>query len=258
MNAADVIAAFIDAARQHGVVVPPDLIADGQLHRCRVEGARPSRRDGAYILHLDGRPAGGFINWTDRLGWQDWHYSNGTTTWTPAERAAFDTKVEPRKKADEEKRRRLAEAARQEAVARFGNASPADPSHPYLVKKQVKPHELRQAGDELLVPRRDMVTDELVNLQRILPNGDKRNLTGGRVDDTWFMIGETQAQGTVLLGEGFATSATGHEVSGHAAVVAFGSDKLGPAAVELRRQYPQARIIVLGGRRLEASRATPA
>ena len=44
MNAADVIAAFIDDARQHGVVVPPDLIADGRLHRCRVEGFHLSKR----------------------------------------------------------------------------------------------------------------------------------------------------------------------------------------------------------------------
>ena len=139
----------------------------------------------------------------------------------------------------------LAEAAQREAVALFGNAGPADPRHPYLVDKQVRAHGIRQRGDELLVPRHDMGTGELVNLQRILPNGDKRNLKDGRVDGTWFIIGRPQAQGTILLGEGFATCATAHEDTGHAAVVAFGSDNLEAAAVELRKQYPQARIIVL-------------
>ena len=90
-----------------------------------------------------------------------------------------------------------------------------------------------------------MSTDELVSLQRILPNGDKRNLKDGRVDGTWFIIGGPRAQGTILLGEGFATCATGHEIASHPAVVTFGSDNLRPAAIELRRQYPQARIIVL-------------
>ena len=144
---------------------------------------------------------------------------NGTTTWTPAERTAFDAKVATRKKADEEKRLRLAEAARQEAVARFGPAGSADPRHAYLVKKQIKPHGIRQAGSELLVPRRDMRTGELVDLQRILPDGTKLNLENGRVDDTWFASATSPTRGTVLLGEGFATSATGFEVTGHPTIV---------------------------------------
>src|SRR5262245_51278740 len=65
MNAADVIAAFSDAMRRRGLIPPSDLIADGRLHRCRVEGAHPNKRDGAYILHLDEQPAGGFQNWKD-------------------------------------------------------------------------------------------------------------------------------------------------------------------------------------------------
>ena len=48
------------------------------------------------------------------------------------------------------------------------------------------------------------------------------------------------------MGEGFATCATAHEDTGHAAVVAFGSDNLEAAAVELRKQYPLSRIVILG------------
>ena len=51
------------------------------------------------------------------------------TTWTPAERAAFDAKAAARKKAAEEERQRAAEAAQREAIALFGNARPADPRH---------------------------------------------------------------------------------------------------------------------------------
>ncbi len=92
-----------------------------------------------------------------------------------------------------------------------------------------------------------MRTGELVNLQKISPNGDKLNLEDGRVDDTWFIIGKPQPTGTILVGEGYATCATAHEVTGHAAVVTFGSDNLKAAAVELRKQYPQAKIVILGG-----------
>ena len=39
-------------------IVPPDtIIADGRLHRCNAAGAR-GRGDAAYLLHLDGVPAG--------------------------------------------------------------------------------------------------------------------------------------------------------------------------------------------------------
>ena len=50
---------------------------------------------------------------------------------------------------------------------------------------------------------------------------------------------------TILVAEGWATGATGYEITGDAAVVAFGSGNLKAAAVELRKQHPDARIIVL-------------
>ena len=60
-------------------IVPPDpIIADGQLHRCNAAGAR-GRGDAAYLLHLDGLPAGGMENWRDGLGWQAWRLDIGRT-----------------------------------------------------------------------------------------------------------------------------------------------------------------------------------
>ena len=60
-------------------IVPPDLIiADGQLHRCNAAGAH-GRGDAAYLLHLDGLPAGGMENWRDGLGWQTWRLDIGRT-----------------------------------------------------------------------------------------------------------------------------------------------------------------------------------
>jgi putative DNA primase/helicase len=242
----DAIAAFTAAMHEYGLAPPPELIADGRIHRCRVEGDPSYKRDGAYKLHIDEHPAGGFGCWKGGWNWQPWRYSNGATTWTTAERAAFDAKAAARKKTDKEKNQLLAEAARQDAVTLFGNADPADPKHRYLVKKGIRPHGIRQSRNrELLVPRHDMATGELVGLQRILPDGKKLNLTNGRVEHTWFTIGRTEGADTILVGEGFATSATSHEITGHAAVVSFGSGNLQAAAVGLRRQHPQARIIIL-------------
>jgi phage/plasmid primase-like uncharacterized protein len=58
-------------------IVPPDtIIADGRLHRCNAAGAR-GRGDAAYLLHLDGMPAGGMENWRDGRGWQAWRVDLG-------------------------------------------------------------------------------------------------------------------------------------------------------------------------------------
>src|SRR5438045_6683960 len=68
---ADLIGQFEDALRARGIIPPQHVLTDGKLHRCNVEG-RGGKGDAAYMLHLDGIPAGGFQNWRDGLGWEDW------------------------------------------------------------------------------------------------------------------------------------------------------------------------------------------
>lgn len=43
---------------------PESIIADGSIHRCDVAG-RNGKGNAAYLLHLDGIPAGGLENWRD-------------------------------------------------------------------------------------------------------------------------------------------------------------------------------------------------
>ena len=180
-------------------------------------------------------------------------------SWTAAERAAFDAKVAARKKADEEKRQRLAEAARHEAVALFGNADQADPRHPYSRQEAGQAHGLRQRGSELLVPRHDMVTGELVGLQRILPDGNKLNLEGRSVRR--HVVRDRQAPGPRHDPPGRRLCHGGNRptrspVIRPSSLSAATTSR--PAAVELRRQYPQATHRHPGRRRLEGSQATPA
>ena len=60
------LADFRNAMQQRGLVPPSEILTDGKLHRCDVRGKNGSG-DGAYILHDDDRPAGGFQNWQDGL-----------------------------------------------------------------------------------------------------------------------------------------------------------------------------------------------
>ena len=63
-DAAEVIERFRAALAARDIVPPRSIIADGSIHRCDASG-RNGRGDAAYLLHLDGIPAGGLENWRD-------------------------------------------------------------------------------------------------------------------------------------------------------------------------------------------------
>ncbi len=87
MPAHDVIDEFRAAMRARGLIPPDKIQADGHMHRCDVEGKR-GKGDGAYVLYMDGIPAGGFQNWKDGLDWEKWCYKDAESL-TPEERASL-------------------------------------------------------------------------------------------------------------------------------------------------------------------------
>ncbi len=58
INQHDVIEQFKDFSQSEGIELPADLSPDGQLHRFKINGEKSGKLSGAYVLHLDGRPAG--------------------------------------------------------------------------------------------------------------------------------------------------------------------------------------------------------
>lgn len=60
----------------------------------------------------------------------------------------------------------------QVARKKWSAAEAADPDHPYLVRKQVKPHMLRQEGDSLLIPVYGK-DGQIQSVQTIGPDGEK-------------------------------------------------------------------------------------
>jgi hypothetical protein len=124
-------------------------------------------------------------------------------------------------KAAIEKRRKAAEAAAADAVRRWDKAKPAGPTHPYLKKKGIKPNGLRQDGDILLVPVRD-AEGKLHTLQTIPASGDPKLFgKGSAAAGHYFEIGDLANTPAICIGEGFATMARVHEMTGDACIVAF-------------------------------------
>jgi uncharacterized protein (DUF927 family)/phage/plasmid primase-like uncharacterized protein len=235
-SAIDQFRAAIEAA---GLTPPETLEADGALHRFSTNGKRDDD-SGFYVFHSDGLPAGMFGCWRAGIR-QTWHAESGRTV-TPEERRAHRERIEAmrrQRKADEAERQRK---AAEWAARLLHEAAPAPADHPYLMRKAVKPYGLRASGDELLVP---MATGgEIVNLQRIGPDGEKKFLPGGRVKGCYFAIGKPDD--VLYIAEGVATAGSIHEATGAAVAVAFSASNLKPVATAMREKFPALRIVLCG------------
>ena len=234
----DAIDQFRAAMSVRGIVPKGDVIADGRIHRCDAEG-RGGKGDAAYLLHLDGLPAGGFENWRDGFGWENWR-ADIDRTLSPAEEAAHRVKLETSRRERELEEAKRKTTARKRALSVFDEAAPCD-AHPYLTRKGIQAHGARLQGDRLVLPLRD--TDGTIHsIQFIDADSGKKYLTGGRVRGCYFDIGEPDS--VLCIAEGFATGASIHETTGHAVAVAFDAGNLSAVAKALRKKHPDLRLIV--------------
>lgn len=211
------------------------LIADGRIHRFHVPGDRAGSLNGWYLLHADARPVGRFGSW--RTGtWHVWRSSPSTVAGQVRRQSA-------QRAVDAERARRQLNTARY-AQWLWANATPADPSHPYLLRKQVPPYGLRQKDQQLLVPL--ICQGRLLNLQRIAPDGNKRFLKGGRVQGCHALLGRLGAGARLYLCEGWATGATLHAATGCPVACAMNAGNLLAAGRQLWQEYPDCELVVAG------------
>lgn len=257
---------FRSAALTRELVLPDEIVADGRLHRCDVEGGARGKGDGAYLLHLDGVPAGGFENHRDGLGWENWRADIGRRL-TPDEEAAHRARVEAQRKAREAEERKRRDKARRKANAIWNDGKSPDHGHRYLAEKHVGAHGLkvgnwsrwRQDGagrweeervlGVLLVPIRS-ASGTLHSLQAIfaerIEGRDKDFLPHGRKSGCFHLLGEVRNDAPLCIAEGYATAATIHEVTGWPVAVAFDAGNLEAVARELREKHAEVKIIVCG------------
>lgn len=212
---------------------PPEIIPDGQLHRCPTAD-RPQARNGWIICWPDGRGAV-CGNW--RTGLSEYVPANGAGTITPADRERIEA-------ARHEARRARAadhQAAADRARELYDRARPASPDHPYLARKGIKPLPgIRQSGKLLIIPIMDEA-GRITSLQYIGPDGQKRFLKGGQTGGGLYAI---RGGDPLAICEGIATGASIHEATGWTCLVAFNAGNLGRVAEIARTRYPARRIIL--------------
>ena len=202
---------------------PRDVVADGKWRRCATDD-KPARRNGAYVLHPDGR---GF--------WRNWATDDGVSSWS-------DDKADHAKAVDPqvlEQRRQRERANRLQAIrsarAFWNNARPLNRPHPYLERKGLTPlgcAGLRQHDGLLVVPV--LWKQSLISVQTITADGQKRFWPGAPVKAGCYVIDRPRAAVTVLV-EGLATGLAVFQAVRQARVmVAFDCGNLMPVVDLLR------------------------
>ena len=245
LSLADLVAQFAAEMQREGIECEEPLHTDGKLHRFRVTGDKTDSRNGWYVLHADGIPAGEFGCWKRDIK-RTWRADIGRKLSASEEREHRKRleAMQAERKAAEAQRRAEASTKASQLWNRARKQVAAD--HPYLQRKGARAFGLRQMQDALLVPLRDG-HGHVHGLQFIQANGDKRFLNGSAVAGHYHAIKGSaagEADGLIAIVEGYATGATVREVTGWPVAVAFDAGNLAPVARALRKSKPTARLVV--------------
>ena len=209
-----------------------------------------SNDTGWYKVHSDGQPSGSY----------DWHGSpHGTVTWTYKAYKRPDNGLnlsEWRKemKAEKKKRKKELEADFAKAARRcqteWNNANKVDPKHPYLIAKGMQDIPvglMRQKGNRLLCPIKNVIGGKFMSLQYIPLDGKKKLFgTGTTVAGGRNVMGHKAFKDSQLfyLCEGYATGFAIWKSTRMAVVICYSLNNLLPVAKELRKRYPKATLII--------------
>ncbi len=235
---------MINAMRDAGLD-PGSIISDGKLRRFDVPGDRPKSLNGWYVAYDGDIQAGRFGSWKtgENISW----CSKSKSEFTAEEKTAYKAKMEAARRQRESELALIHEECRAASKILWEASRPADSNHPYLVRKQVISHGLRQSGDSLMVPVRS-IDGTLHGIQFIKPekadNGKDKIFKTGTAKQGHFHIIGKPIDNTMIVCEGYATGASIHHATGHSVLVAFDAGNLKAVAGVVRTKYPSWTIII--------------
>ena len=231
---------FIRAIEAKGITPPAEIIADGEIHR--FDSDHSGKSNGAYVLHSDEPQSGWFKCW--KTGTEN-NWSRGYSETDPVKKEQFQKLIKQRNQERTVKILELQKNAAIKASTEYQDAKPADPDHPYLKRKQIKPYRIRQdlKNGNLIIPINSK-DGKIISRQTINKEGDKYFLTDGQVKGGYFDLGESNE--SIVICEGFATGASIFEASGYRVRCVFNCLNLKEVAITTREVYPKGHIIIAG------------
>ncbi|MBI2791359.1 MAG: toprim domain-containing protein [Gammaproteobacteria bacterium] len=235
---------FREAMIEHGFEPPSTVYTDGKLHRFS-NGSKKGDKPGWYILYGNGQILTGIFN--------DWRRGGRPFIWHPQDPKKilkFDLlthKAKLKRIITEEKIKidKRHEQASYEAKLIWDSLGPADPNHPYLVKKRINPFIGRQKCNCLVYPITDF-NGRIWSLQFIYPDSNKRfRPTGCNKKGKFVLLQEGSSRSRILIPEGIATGATlAQDYPDSTVIAALDAGNLEPVAVGARWRYPSSKIVV--------------
>jgi putative DNA primase/helicase len=236
-------------AIQEAGLTPPDVIEAGKLHRFPGIGKRNGNTAGWCIFFEDSL-GGCFGDWSSGLS-EHWQ-AKRDRPFTASERTEFKRRVaEAQAQTDAERKIRQAEAATK-ATAIWKAASPTNPDHRYLARKQVSPvatlreieasaaakilgYVPKSSGEALsgrLLVAPVKVGDRVSTCELIDESGCKSAVYGGvKAGGYWaaqHLPKDTGDGQTLLIGEGVATVLSAKDASGHMGIAALSAGNGSP------------------------------
>ena len=238
---------FKDFIREQGLT-PPDTLISGKISFFAGLNKPKTNKAARCFLFDDGR--GGWVMDYSTGLYAVWQ-AERATPYSEEERKAFAEQCERDRQQRELDQQAIRDKAARKAKRLFNAGIQADAVYhdmTYLQRKQIKAHGAKtgQSGSlkgVLIIPLYDENL-KLVNVQFIAPDGTKRFLSGGLKKACFWWIGKKS--NTVLIAEGFATTASLHEATGDQVFIAFDAGNLSNVARIVRAKNPTAEIIIAG------------
>ena len=226
-----------------GLTPPDELIFDGKIHRFSTSGKR--KDDSGWYVAYDGKiAAGAFGDW--RQGVEvTWRADIGREL-SHIEQMQHASRMRELKAQRERELATMREEAAENAAMMWEAAPLASDDHPYLQRKGISNPGLRVATDgRLMAPMYHK--GELVSLQHIDAEGNKKMLKGGKAGGAWWSIGGAlQGARRVYLAEGVATAASIFEATGKPVAVAYSAGNLPAVAMAVREVVgPGCEIVIV-------------
>lgn len=218
----------------HGLVAVDGIATDDRLQRFHVAGDRPGSRNGWLRVFYDERPTAVYGSWK----------SGARHVWR-AEQGDHDqdlARIENQRQERAAQRAHSQRAAAARAADLWTRARDPNPRHPYIAGKVIRPYNLRQLGDALVVPLRD-VRGDLQNLQLIQPDGSKRFLRDGKVRDHFFAVGPRTRRTWIV--EGAATACALFEDFHERVVAAMGSGNIESVCAAILRAWNPEDLVIM-------------
>ena len=239
---------FKDFIKEVGLT-PPNVITLGVIIYFAGLNKPKSNKAARCFLFPDGR-GGWVLDYSTGL-YEVWQ-AERATPYTKEERKAFAEQCE-RDRAERERDKVEAQAKAARKARRFlDNATFADRCNAYLSRKKIQPNGAKTGGTTnlqgvLILPIFKFSEQkglELVNVQFIAPDGEKRFLSGGQKKACFWWLGKKTS--TILIAEGFATAASLYESTGNQVFIAYDAGNLIHVARIVRAKNPTAEIIIAG------------